>query len=149
MRSLIALFPVLLGSFTVFQAGLNRKIGQAWGLPVAVLFNACVLVAGAVVLLGVSAGGIFESSFLRPHFDSKQFTWWFLLPGLFGLGLVWGGPWCISKLGAVPVFVLMVSAQLLTSVFWDVVVEQRSISGVRLCGVALAWAGALLATWSK
>lgn len=133
------LVPTLLGAFTVIQAGLNRKVGAVWGLPIAVLLNALVLTTGAAVLVFLS----------KNDFEFKQMQWWFVLPGLLGLGLVFGGPWCVQRLGAVNTFVLLVSAQLLVSVIWDIQVEQRSIHWARLAGLGLAWVGAVLASVAR
>jgi len=141
--NLAFLIPTLLGAFVVVQAGLNRRIAAEWGLPTAVLLNGVVLALGAASLV--------LYFLMRPEvglneirFQAKLFAPWFLLPGLIGLGLVFGGPWSIAHLGAVTTFVLLLSSQLLVSVIWDLKVENLEISNGRWLGIALAWLGALL-----
>ncbi len=137
------LVPALLGALVVIQAGLNRRIAAHWGLPTAVVLNALVLTVGAFALLIYfrlrADGGLNEI-----RFDAKLFAPWFLLPGLIGVGLVFGGPWSIAHLGAVTTFVLLISSQLLMSIIWDMKVENLDISNGRWLGIALAWLGALL-----
>ena len=141
MRSFTFLIPLLLGAFTVLQAGLNRKIGQRVGLPSAVLLNA--------VWLAISASLIFvfisrETSTEKVQSLFRSFSWWYLLPGLFGLSLVWGIPSAIKTLGAQTTFVLLIAAQMAVSVYWDWRVEGFTIPAAKIAGCVLAWVGALL-----
>ena len=49
--SLISFLPALLGAMTVLQAGLNKKIGQEWGLPAAAWLNAAVVLLACCLIL--------------------------------------------------------------------------------------------------
>ncbi len=145
--SLISLLPALLGAGSVLQAGLNKKIAEQWGLPFAAWFNAAVvLVATCLILLF-----IFLSKSDQELFQIRwdQFSWWYLLPGLCGLALIFGGPYSMQKWGATHTFVLLISAQLLTSLIWDLKVENRSISIGRYLGIAITWLGAIITIWKK
>lgn len=136
MNTVISFLPALLGVVVVLQAGLNRKISGQWGLPSAVFLNALVfaVIAGTVLL--------FQNG--KSTFDLKSFSWWYLVPGALGCILVFGGPWAIAKWGAVHTFILIISAQLLASLIWDVKIESIPVSNLRIAGIALAWIGAVL-----
>ncbi len=135
------LLPLLLGAFTVLQAGVNRKIAERVGLPAAVILNACWLaLVGLVFFFATFKGAGLDRLAQIP----KTFTWWYLLPGIMGLCLVWGIPMVIKNIGAQFTFILIISAQLLVSLLWDYWAEGRGIPPIRLIGCALAWAGALL-----
>lgn len=146
MNWIPSLIPAALGVLIVLQAGLNRKIATAWGLPSAVLLNGLILACGAAVLFAYALirGG--DSSQLQVHIDGKAFAFWFIFPGLIGLTLVFGGPWSIARWGAVQTFVTIVSAQLFASLIWDWQVEGIPASKARIAGVILAWLGVLLAS---
>lgn len=147
MNHLIHFTPAVLGALVVLQAGLNRKIAAQWGLPVATVLNATVLAIGAFALLALSLSRSSAlGTELTSHFDPKLARLWFVAPGLIGLCLVFGGPWAVARWGAVHTFVFLVSGQLLASLFWDWKVEGLPISKERLLGIALAWAGAWIAT---
>lgn len=145
--SFIQFLPAILGSLSVLQAGLNKKIAQAWGLPAATWLNAFVLFFSASVLLWlISQNKIQGFNF---QFRAELFSWWFLIPGLLGLALVFGGPYSMQKWGATHTFTLFISAQLLTSIIWDLKVENVSIAPSRYLGIAITWLGALLTVWKK
>lgn len=134
------LIPLVLGAFTVLQAGLNRRIALRVGLPSAVLLNACWLaIAASTFYLLTFKGGAAQKLLEIP----RTFSWWYLLPGLMGLGLIWGLPMAIKNGGAQSTFVLLVSAQLLASILWDWRVEGLTIPPAKIIGCVLVWAGAL------
>jgi transporter family-2 protein len=138
--------PALLGVFVVLQAGLNRRMAQAWGLPAAVFLNAAVFAALAAGLFFYcqSQGEALPEPF-RLRSETKALAVWFLVPGICGFLLVVGAPWSLSRFGAVQTFTLLISAQLATSLFWDRLVEGIAISPMRAIGVAVTWIGVLLA----
>ncbi len=145
MNSLISFSPALLGLVVVLQAGLNKKIAAQWGLTTAVLLNAVVFAVLAVLFysLALWKSDLFSPS-LKSAFDPKTFSWWYLVPGALGCILVFGGPWAISRWGAVHTFILIISAQLLASLLWDMYVESIPVSTLRIAGIVLAWLGAIL-----
>lgn len=147
MNSWLQFIPAILGGLTVIQAGLNRKIAQNWGLSAAVLLNAAVLFVLAIILfiIGLNA----KSDLLQSNVDLSRISWWYVLPGIMGLCLVFGGPWSIHNWGAVHTFLLLVSGQLLFSLWWDFQVEGMPFSWMRIAGCGLAWLGVMLTTFSK
>lgn len=136
MSTAISFLPALLGVVVVFQAGLNRKISAQWGLASAVFLNALVFT--------IIAGVVWLKQNGKDQIDLKNISWWYVIPGIFGYMLVVGGPWAISRWGAVHTFILIISAQLLTSLIWDTQIEGLSVSPLRIAGIALAWIGAVM-----
>ena len=127
--------PALLGILVVLQAGVNRKVAALCGLPAAVFLNAVVLTLSAGIFLALTAA---RSQWFPPEFrwsvDTKTVSPWFFFPGLIGFVLVLGGPWAISRWGALHTFILLISAQLLTSLVWDLTVEGLAVSRTRWAG---------------
>lgn len=140
MHPLYQFLPALLGGLTVLQAGLNRKIAHAWGLPAAVLVNSTVLfiLAGILFFIGLHS----KTELLQTNVDLSRFNWWYLVPGIMGLCLVFGGPWSIHNWGAVHTFLLLVAGQLLFSLFWDFHIENIPFSGC--VSRAADWPGSAL-----
>lgn len=149
MNFLISFSPALLGLAVVLQAGLNKRIAGQWGLSATVLLNAIVFAVVAALIYGLSIWklDLFPEN-LRPLTSEKTVLWWYIVPGLLGCLLVFGGPWAIGKWGAVHTFIMIISAQLLGSLLWDWQVEAMSISPLRLAGIVLAWVGAVIVCMS-
>lgn len=148
---LISLVPLLCGLAVVAQAGLNRRFAGQWGLLSAVLMNMVVATVAtfAVYLVARSVPGLWPEAAapggVGRLFDG--FTFWHLLPGLCGVLIVVGMPAAISRLGAVQSALLLMAAQLLTSLVWDAMVEGRPATLARVVGSAVAFAGAAIAVW--
>lgn len=148
---LISLVPLLCGLAVVAQAGLNRRFAGQWGLLSAVLMNMVVATVAtfAVYLLARSVPGFWPEA-AAPGGQGRLFagfTVWHLLPGLCGVLIVLGMPWAMGRLGAVQSALLLMAAQLLTSLVWDAMVEGRPATLARVVGSALAFAGAAIAVW--
>lgn len=146
-KSALMCTPALLGVLSVLQAGMNKKIAQAWGLPAAVWFNSMILFMAASLLLWLASQSKIET--LQFQFRQDNFYWWFALPGILGLILVFGVPYSMQKWGAIHTFILFISAQLLTSVLWDLKVENISIPPMRYLGLVITWLGAIITIWKK
>jgi transporter family-2 protein len=148
---LISLVPLLCGLAVVAQAGLNRRFAGQWGLLSAVLMNMVVATVAtfAVYLVVRSVPGFWPEA-AAPGGAGRLldgFTFWHLLPGLCGVLIVLGMPAAIGRLGAVQSALLLMAAQLLTSLVWDAMVEGRPATLARVLGSALAFAGAAIAVW--
>ena len=145
MNSIISFSPALLGIVVVLQAGLNKKIAANWGLTTAVLLNAIVFAVLAIVLysLNIWKSDLFPEN-MKAVFNYKTFSWWYLIPGVLGCILVFGGPWAVSRWGAVHTFILIISAQLLASLLWDIYIESVPVTTLRAVGIVLAWVGAIV-----
>ena len=145
MNTWVSFLPAILGFAVVLQAGLNRKISAQWGITTTALLNAIVfaVIAAVFYFLSSSRGDLFPSN-MKPSFDLKTFSWWYLVPGALGCVIVFGGPMAIARWGAVHTFILIISAQLLASLLWDYSVEGLPVSPMRIAGISLAWIGAVL-----
>jgi uncharacterized membrane protein YdcZ (DUF606 family) len=133
------LFPLVLGSFTVMQAGLNRRLVPLLGSGGATLLNATCLFLIALTIVSFKL--------LPAQWENwREIPFWFFLPGVFGLSLVIGIPYSIRNIGALPTFLWMVVSQLVVSSVWDTWVEGHEISAQRIIGALVAGVGAWIAT---
>lgn len=131
----------------ILQGAFYRRISDSIGLAHAVAIGntfAFLLTIPIVIIL-------YKYPHLVPdYFQFKQpigqMKWWYLIPGFFGLLIVFGLPMAIVKIGAVRSTVLIIVAQVITSVVWDLVFEKISLSPSKWIGLALAMASALLMT---
>lgn len=140
--------PVLVGASTVLQGGLNAVVSERWGLAATVLFNnAAILVMSLALWVGVWAAPSYFPAFFVDRGAWSDVRWWWLVPALCGLVIVGGIPWAMDRLGALPVLVGIVAAQMVGSLIWDAVVYGEPIRWMRLAGAALAVAGVALASW--
>lgn len=135
MRTLSFLLPSVLGVLVVLQAGVNRSEALRIGFSSAILINACI--TGIIALLFYF--------FSEKPVDPGGFSWWFLLPGIFGFCIIWGGAFSVARWGAQHTFILIVSMQLVTSTLWDYFVQKTPPSPAKLLGIVLVGAGVYLA----
>ena len=77
------------------------------------------------------------------------FKWWFIFPPIFGFCIVAGMPFAFAKLGAVKVSVLLIAAQMSTSVIWDIFVEDIGINLMKLAGIIFALISVVFVTLAK
>jgi transporter family-2 protein len=143
---LLVFLPILIGLASVLQGALNRKVAAVWGLTPALAFNTAVL-SVALLVYGLWERAHPEAAFIRGSgFSWSGLRWWYFLPGLFGLVLILGIPFGISRLGAASVFVGIVAAQIVGSLAWDVAFEAKPLTLLRAGGAALAIVGAWIAS---
>ena len=141
------LVPVVLGVFTLLQATLNRELARVWGLAPAAVLNMLVALSLGSVVLAVDLSRGADQGLFRVHIDLSLMRWWWVLPGCFGCALVFGLPWAVDKLGALPVFVVLVAGQLCASAAWDRWVADVPLSTPRVLAALLALASVVLASW--
>jgi uncharacterized membrane protein YdcZ (DUF606 family) len=148
---LIKLLPILLGGAGVVQAGLNRTIAQTNGLCVAALINGVVvgLCAVLIFLLVYTLPGLFPDIVAFNREKGQPLAWWYLLPGIIGFCFVFIIPLIIMEVGTLPVFLGVIAGQILVGILWDAHYENIPVSGIRIAGAALTFAGALLVVWKK
>lgn len=135
-----------LGILSVLQGGMNKEIGESWGLPAAVFLNSLILATASFAFYLVTRNSPqWFSPIFHDHGSFKNIPpiWW-VLPGTMGFFLVMGIPPIISKIGAMNMFIGLVCAQVVTSILWDYFWEQHSISMVRLLGAVFSIIGAVL-----
>lgn len=142
------IISVLLGFAAVFQGGINRHASGKFGLtPVILLNNAIIFVAGIVLFVAVKYLPASFPDFFKAKLTPGSFSWWYILPGLLGLALVTGIPFAISKIGALRVFIGIVTGQMIISIIWDAALEGIPITGIRITGAILAVISVMLLSW--
>lgn len=130
---------LVLGAVAVLQGVLNRKVAMHWGLaPTVLLNNSVIFVLGLCLYFVVKFFPMAFPEIFRDKASFTQFSWYYLLPGFFGLLFVTGIPFAISRLGALNVFVGLVCTQIVVSLIWDVWVDGVVISWTRMMSAALA-----------
>ena len=138
---LLLLFAVVAGSFLPLQAGVNAKLAHFVGGPVRASMISFTVGAVALFLVVVL---FYRSSGNR----AGDAPWWAWVGGLLGAFYVTATVVVPVRIGAAAFFGILVAAQLVTSVLVDqfgwVGFPQREVSPLRLVGVALLVAGALL-----
>ncbi len=141
----VLLIPLCLGAAAVFQATLNQQIAGRWGLASAAMLNVSMAFACALVMWLYCVMNGIRGDMLRASFEPAAFRAWWVLPGVFGFGIVVGLPWAVAKVGALPTFVSLVAAQMVTSALWDRYVSGVPLNFSRVLGAVLAVASVFLA----
>jgi bacterial/archaeal transporter family-2 protein len=129
------------GAFLPLQAGVNTRLSHFVGGPLRasfVSFAIGTVVLLVVVLIAARGGG--DRAGAAP--------WWAWIGGALGAFYVVSSIVVAPRLGAAPFFGILVAAQLVASVLVDrfgwLGYEQRGAGALRIAGVALLIAGALL-----
>lgn len=140
--------PFLMGFLGVLQNTLNRRFADSFGLPFALIVNSLVLFLISIVfylyLRILPSERLSESLQISDRW--RDLSWQNFLPGIFGFVIILVLPLCLEKAGATKVFVAIVAAQIICSVFWDYFFESIEIGMSRILGAALAILGAVLAS---
>jgi transporter family-2 protein len=138
---LLLLFAIVAGSFLPMQAGVNARLAQFVGGPVRASMISFAVGAAALLLVVL----IFYRS--EDHQVSAA-PWWAWVGGFLGAFYVTSTVVVPVRIGAAAFFGILVAAQLVTSVVLDrfgwIGFPQRDVSPLKLVGVALLVAGALL-----
>lgn len=138
---------LLMGALGVLQNTLNKHYAASLGFGLTLLVNGIVLCACSVAfflaLRAIPAESLPE--IFRPVAAARGLRPFDVLPGIFGFLIISSLPWVIERQGATRVFIAIIAAQLVTSMFWDLLVEGASVGGWRAAGAGLALLGALLA----
>ncbi len=141
---------VSVGVCILMQGLLNKQFSIAYGLSTATFINALVFAFLAFLLFVVTQKfPLMFPEFLPPKLTHYEFRLWHLIPGVCGFAIVVLTPWGIHNLGAAPVFVLIVSAQILFSALWDYSFSSVSFSVMKIVGLFLVLAGALVFSLTK
>ena len=134
------LFSLFLGAVAVMQGGLNRMMATRMPLSYAVLINSLLFFAVAIAYWFFSARHT-ESS-IKPE-------WWYILPGILGAIFVFGIPWAIPQIGALKVFLCIVVGQMVMSIVWDKIIENKTPDLQSLLGTGITVVGVIVASWRK
>lgn len=143
--NLAVFIPFLLGMVGILQGAFYRKISDTIGLTHAVLIGNSFAMLLTIPIVWI----IFKNPQWVPeffHFKTPlpNFRWWYLIPGFFGVLIVFGLPLAIAKVGAVKSTVMIIVAQILTSVVWDIFFENIPLQTSKVIGLILALASALM-----
>jgi transporter family-2 protein len=141
------LIPVFVGVAVVLQGGFNRQVSQQWGMATTVLVNGMVFLGVALLLWAIMKlrPGFLPREFLPPEDGGAVALWRVILPGVFGVLIVIGLPFAITRLGALGAILILLVTQLVVSMIWDALVEGVSVQPLRVAGTVLALVGAWLA----
>lgn len=145
----IVFLPIAIGAITVVQGGLNRQVTDHWGLAGAILINNIAFFgAGALIYVFARYFPTAVPEIFRERNPFLQgFRWWYLVPGVFGVCIVGGIPWAITRMGALKAFMGIIAAQLIVGIIWDAMVEQTPATMLRVAGAVLAFIGACMVMW--
>jgi transporter family-2 protein len=144
------LIPLFIGCFAILQGTLNRQVATHIGVAQATLITnaVTVLICIGFYLLVKSSPQLFPT-FFQVKAPLTTYKWWFIFPPIFGFCIIAGMPFAFAKLGAVKVTVLLIGAQMVTSVIWDIFVEGIELNIMKVAGVACAILSVLLVTLGK
>ncbi len=148
---LVLILSVFVGMAMVVQSGLSTVIAEKDGLGLAIhLSNFVVLVVGLAVLSAIPLFWKTDfSELLKMKFEPKNWSWWYIVPGLCGIFTVTMMPWAVYKVGAAKIFVAVIAAQVIASLLWDYFVEGTPLDVWRIAGGALTCAGAVTLNFTK
>jgi transporter family-2 protein len=148
--SFAIIIPFALGIVGILQGFLNKQMSMSIGVAHATLIT-------CVITVMISAPFYFVVKYYPQYFPDffhvKQnltfFKGWYWIPGTFGFFIVAGLPFAFAKFGAVKVTVLLIAAQMMASVAWDVLIEKIPVVTQKVIGMILAFASVLLITLAK
>ena len=150
MNILFYLLPVIIGASTILQGSLNRQIASTVGVFQATLVtNTVTTLFCAVAFYFVQTYPAAFPDFFKSSAPLSTFKWWYLIPSIFGFLIINGMPFAFSKLGAVKVTILLVAAQMITSLLWDYYVDHLTLNLYKVCGLFFAFLSVVFISLAK
>ncbi len=143
------LMSALAGCFAVIQAGTNKIISQHWGFASALLLNGTVFLVFNLILFAIIwwQPKFFPADFVIQGRLTDMKLWW-VIPGLCGFMLVSGLVISISRIGALQTFVICIASQIFCGLLWDMLVEDKTVTALRLVGATFTLLGAVITAMS-
>ena len=144
-QNIAIIVPLVVGCIGILQGALNRVMTNDIGLTWTALL-------GNFITLLVCIGFYFFVKYnpdMFPEFfrlKTFQFKWWYVIPVIFGLLFVIGLPLGIYEIGAVKTTVGLIAAQMVTSVFWDIFIENIPLTMPKGIGILMAIGSVILIT---
>lgn len=134
------IFPLMIGCLGILQGAMNRLISNYIGVTQASLITN----VGSFFICICFYFFVKNYTHLFPilyHVKAPitTYKWWFIFPPLFGFLIISGIPFAISQLGAVKVTVGLIAAQMITSVLWDLFIENIGLNSMKLIGIVFAF----------
>ena len=144
------LLPLLIGCFGILQGTVNRQIATTIGVTQAALITniGSVLICIGFYFFVKSFSHLFPD-FFHVKAPITSYKWWYILPPIFGFVIIAGIPFAIAKLGAVKVTVGLIAAQMITSIFWDIFVEDINLNIMKVIGIFFAFLSVTFITLAK
>jgi transporter family-2 protein len=144
------LLPLFIGCFGILQGAINRQIATTIGVTQATLITNI----GSVIICIAFYFFVKSFSYLFPDFFQMKapitnYKWWYIFPPILGFLIIAGIPFAIAKLGAVKVTVGLIAAQMVTSIVWDMMVEDISLNIMKVIGIFFAFLSVTFITLSK
>lgn len=144
------IIPLMLGLVSIMQGILNKQMAQSVGLThTAILTGIMTLVMAIIFYFAVKVAPQNFSEIFHIKRPLTYFKWWYWLPGTLGFLFVTGLPFAFGKFGAAKVTILLVAAQMITSVGWDILVEKIPLVAGKAIGLLLAFASVLVITLTR
>ena len=144
------LIPLVIGCVGILQGTINRQVANHIGVAQATLIsNVFTLLICIVFYFLVITTPSLVPDFFQIKAPITTFKWWFIFPPIFGFCIVAGMPFAFAKLGAVKVSVLLIAAQMVTSVVWDIYVEDIGINLMKFAGIIFALISVVFITLAK
>ncbi len=144
------LIPIVIGCVGILQGTINRQVANHIGVAQATLLSNVLTV---IICIGfyflVKTSPTLVPDFFQIKAPITTFKWWFIFPPIFGFCIVAGMPFAFAKLGAVKVSVLLIAAQMATSVVWDIFVEDIGINLMKFAGIIFALISVVFVTLAK
>lgn len=142
--------PLIIGCFGILQGTMNRLVSNYIGVSQASLItNLGSLIICIIFYYFVKSYSQLFPDLYQIKAPLTTYKWWFLFPPLFGFIIIAGIPFAIAKLGAVKVTVGLIAAQMVTSVVWDIFVEDISLNLLKVIGIFFAFLSVTFITLSK
>ena len=144
------LIPIVIGCVGILQGTINRQVANHIGVAQATLIsNVFTVVICLAFYFLVKMSPATVPDFFQIKAPITTFKWWFIFPPIFGFCIVAGMPFAFAKLGAVKVTVLLIAAQMTTSVVWDIFVEDIGINLMKFAGIIFALLSVVFVTLAK
>lgn len=150
MASLGILAAMLVGFVGVIQGAFNKNISMELGVAHTAFVGSIVtLLAAAVFYLVVKASPDTFAEFFKIKAPLSHYKWWFPIPAICGFIFIAALPVAFAELGAVKASVLLIGAQMITSVAWDYFIDGVELNMMKVGGLALAFVSVLMISFAK
>lgn len=145
MKINLALLTLFIGVILSLHLSMNAQVGVILKNPK--MGNAIFWTIGGFTAIAIGLTS-WDAAVLA---SLKDVPFWLLTAGIMGAALVFGIAWVIPKLGAGPVFVLMIAGQVIASMVFSHFGVLGSpvdrISWIKIVGVVLLIGGASIVTF--
>ena len=129
------LLAIAAGIFTTLEASLNSQLGELVSPNVATLHS---LLVGSLVML---IANIFSGS-LNEYHKVLNIRFELLIGGIFGAFIIYLTTKAVPKLGITTTLTMVIAAQILSSLYFDIVVlKQQRLDMTKIFGAVLVLSG--------